>query len=46
MHWGTFRLTDEAVGEPPERLRTYWSEQGLEPERLWICDVGEARALR
>jgi L-ascorbate metabolism protein UlaG (beta-lactamase superfamily) len=46
MHWGTFRLTDEAVGEPPERLRTYWSEQGLEPERLWICDVGEARTLR
>jgi len=46
MHWGTFRLTDEAVGEPPERLRAYWQEQGLVPERLWICDVGEARALR
>jgi len=46
MHWGTFRLTDEAVGEPPERLRAYWQEQGLPPERVWICDVGEARALR
>jgi L-ascorbate metabolism protein UlaG (beta-lactamase superfamily) len=46
MHWGTFRLTDEAVGEPPERLRAYWQEQGLAPERLWICDVGEPRALR
>ena len=45
MHWGTFRLTDEAVGEPPERLRAYWAEQGLAPERLWICDVGEARSL-
>jgi len=46
MHWGTYRLTDEAVGEPPERLRAYWAEQGLPPERLWICDVGEARRLR
>jgi L-ascorbate metabolism protein UlaG (beta-lactamase superfamily) len=45
MHWGTFRLTDEAVGEPPERLRAYWAEQGLDPARLWICDVGESRPL-
>ncbi len=46
MHWGTFRLTDEPVGEPPERLRAYWRERGLEDERLWIVDVGEARRLR
>jgi L-ascorbate metabolism protein UlaG (beta-lactamase superfamily) len=46
MHWGTFRLTDEAVGEPPARLRSYWAEQQLAPERLWLLDVGEARALR
>ncbi|MBL0213790.1 MAG: MBL fold metallo-hydrolase [Myxococcales bacterium] len=45
MHWGTFRLTDEAVGEPPERLRAYWAERGLDPGRLWILDAGEARAL-
>jgi L-ascorbate metabolism protein UlaG (beta-lactamase superfamily) len=45
MHWGTFRLTDEAVGEPPERLRAWWREQRLPEERLWICDVGEARSL-
>ena len=45
MHWGTFRLTDEAVGEPPERLRAYWREHGLPDERLWILDVGEARRL-
>lgn len=45
MHWGTFRLTDEAIGEPPERLRACWTEQALPPERLWICDVGEVRAL-
>ena len=46
MHWGTFRLTDEPVGEPPERLRTYWAERGLDADRLWILDVGEARLLR
>ena len=45
MHWGTFRLTDEAIGEPPERLRAYWREQGLPDDRLWILDIGEARAL-
>jgi L-ascorbate metabolism protein UlaG (beta-lactamase superfamily) len=45
MHWGTFRLTDEAAGEPPEKLRAYWRERGLPDERLWILDVGEARAL-
>ena len=45
MHWGTYRLTDEAIGEPPLRLRAYWAEHGLEPERLWILDAGEARAL-
>jgi L-ascorbate metabolism protein UlaG (beta-lactamase superfamily) len=46
MHWGTFRLTDEAVGEPPEMLRAYWREHQLADERLWILDVGEARRLR
>jgi L-ascorbate metabolism protein UlaG (beta-lactamase superfamily) len=46
MHWGTFRLTDEAVGEPPERLRAYWRAHGLPDERLWIVDVGEPRSLR
>jgi len=45
MHWGTFRLTDEAVGEPPERLRAYWREHGLSDDKLWILDAGEARRL-
>ena len=45
MHWGTFRLTDEAIGEPLERIRAYWAERKLDPARLWIMDVGEARVL-
>jgi len=46
MHWGTFRLTDEAVGEPPALLRAWWAERGLPADRLWILDAGEARMLR
>jgi L-ascorbate metabolism protein UlaG (beta-lactamase superfamily) len=46
MHWGTFRLTDEPLGEPPERLRKWWAERGLAEERLWIMDLGETRQLR
>ncbi|HEY1558922.1 MAG TPA: MBL fold metallo-hydrolase [Kofleriaceae bacterium] len=45
MHWGTFRLTDEPIGEPPARLRAYWRERGWDDARLWIADVGESRAL-
>ncbi len=45
MHWGTFRLTDEAIGEPPERMCAWWAANGLAPERLWIMGVGEARPL-
>jgi N-acyl-phosphatidylethanolamine-hydrolysing phospholipase D len=46
MHWGTFRLTDEAVGEPVVRLRAWWAERGLPEDRLWIPGVGEPRSLR
>ncbi|HEX8792766.1 MAG TPA: MBL fold metallo-hydrolase [Polyangiaceae bacterium] len=46
MHWGTFRLTDEPVGEPPERMRTWFAGGGHDPTRLWVLDVGETRALR
>jgi L-ascorbate metabolism protein UlaG (beta-lactamase superfamily) len=46
MHWGTFRLTDEAVGEPVSRLRGWWAERALPGERLWIPDLGEPRPLQ
>ena len=45
MHWGTFRLTDEPTGEPPERLRAAWEAATLPSSRLWVVDVGETRAL-
>lgn len=45
MHWGTFKLTDEPVGEPRKRILELWAESGLDPARLWLMDVGEARPL-
>mgnify|MGYP001005087116 CR=1 FL=1 len=45
MHWGTFRLTDEPVGEPPAFTRAEWRTLGLEDERLLIPAVGETVAL-
>jgi L-ascorbate metabolism protein UlaG (beta-lactamase superfamily) len=41
MHWGTFKLTDEPLDEPPARLRAEWSRRGLAPDRLRIPAVGE-----
>jgi L-ascorbate metabolism protein UlaG (beta-lactamase superfamily) len=45
MHWGTFKLTDEPAGEPPERIRAWFAQRGYPLERLWVLDVGETRRL-
>jgi N-acyl-phosphatidylethanolamine-hydrolysing phospholipase D len=45
MHWGTFKLTDEPMGEPPDRARARWRERGLEARRLAVLDVGETMTL-
>jgi L-ascorbate metabolism protein UlaG (beta-lactamase superfamily) len=45
MHWGTFHLSSEPVGEPPEKLRFYWKKRGLPEDRLWIMAIGETRRL-
>lgn len=44
-HWGTFRLTDEPVAEPPHLMREAWRAASLPPEKLWIALLGETRAL-
>jgi L-ascorbate metabolism protein UlaG (beta-lactamase superfamily) len=41
MHWGTFVLTDEPIGEPPAFTRSEFERHRLEPERLSIPAVGE-----
>jgi L-ascorbate metabolism protein UlaG (beta-lactamase superfamily) len=45
MHWGTFKLTDEPIGEPPERVKAWFEAKGYATERLWVLDVGETRGL-
>ncbi len=45
IHWGTFRLTDEPLEDPPLRTATEWGSQGLPEDRLWIASFGETRQL-
>ncbi len=46
MHWGTFKLTDEPMGEPVERIARWWQAEGPDdPARLWRMDVGETRPI-
>jgi N-acyl-phosphatidylethanolamine-hydrolysing phospholipase D len=45
IHWGTFRLTDEPMDEPPRRAAEFWRATGLDPERLWIARFGETRSV-
>ncbi|MGO8969928.1 MAG: MBL fold metallo-hydrolase [Myxococcaceae bacterium] len=40
MHWGTFKLTDEPLDEPPRRLGAEWARLSLQPSRLYILPVG------
>ena len=46
MHWGTFKLTDEPLREPAERLRRWWDRQRPDAgRRLVVPAVGETVAL-
>ena len=45
MHWGTFRLTDEPMGEPAEKIQRLFADARLDPQRLWLMAVGENRAF-
>jgi N-acyl-phosphatidylethanolamine-hydrolysing phospholipase D len=45
-HWGTFRLTDEPLDEPPSLARRTWSTAQLPPENLWILAHGESRTVQ
>jgi len=43
IHWGTFRLTDEATEEPPRHFAQLWERAGLQPDRNWTFAHGETR---
>ena len=41
MHWGTFRLSDEPLGEPPVYLARARAAAGLPPEDFRVLKFGE-----
>lgn len=45
IHWGTFRLADEPIDEPPRALATWWDEKGLDRARLRVPALGGTVAL-
>ncbi|MEZ4298918.1 MAG: MBL fold metallo-hydrolase [Polyangiaceae bacterium] len=45
MHWGTYKLTDEPLGEPPERAKTAYLTERTDLDRFWLLDAGETRKL-
>jgi L-ascorbate metabolism protein UlaG (beta-lactamase superfamily) len=45
MHWGTFKLTDEDLAEPPRLLAEAWQRANLPDDRLAVPAIGETLAL-
>jgi L-ascorbate metabolism protein UlaG (beta-lactamase superfamily) len=45
MHWGTFKLSDEPLDEPPKVLRAAWEKENLPERRLRIPAIGETLLL-
>ncbi|HEX9051369.1 MAG TPA: MBL fold metallo-hydrolase [Anaeromyxobacter sp.] len=41
MHWGTFKLTDEPLDEPPRRLEAERARRGIAADRVRVLAVGE-----
>jgi L-ascorbate metabolism protein UlaG (beta-lactamase superfamily) len=41
MHWGTFKLSDEALDEPPRRVEAERIRLGLPAERVRVLAIGE-----
>lgn len=43
IHWGTFKLTDEPMDDPPRRTLAAWRDAGLDETDLWLLATGETR---
>ena len=42
MHWGTFKLTDEPLDEPPMLLQQEWERYGFDRGALSLLAVGQS----
>jgi L-ascorbate metabolism protein UlaG (beta-lactamase superfamily) len=42
VHWGTFQLTFEGIGDPPRRLAAALKVQGVAPGRFIATEVGRS----
>ena len=45
MHWGTFKLTDEDLREPPQLLARAWQRENLPQQRLAVPAIGQTLPL-
>ncbi len=45
MHWGTVRLTDEPLFEPPGRFLQAAENAGYDAENTWVMSIGESRSI-
>ncbi|HWN66808.1 MAG TPA: MBL fold metallo-hydrolase [Haliangium sp.] len=45
MHWGTFKLTDEPLDEPPRLLEEARQREGIAADQVWVAAIGETRDL-
>lgn len=45
MHWGTFKLTDELLDEPPKKLAEALARAGVPPDRFFVMQHGQTRKL-
>ena len=43
IHWGTFDLAEEPLGDPPRRLQVEARQLKLGPDRIWLMRHGETR---
>jgi L-ascorbate metabolism protein UlaG (beta-lactamase superfamily) len=46
MHWGSFRLTDEPLCEPADRIRTWWDHNRPSGHEMALMSVGQTIELR